>query len=261
MIRASLSVIFVTLIFSSFFSLAVAQDTAQDDAEIDAKVQAMTDAAQALVQLSSFVDANVTFCTQYAPEAGVGEAAAAWYSSSGLTILGQIKQLPEAGALFGELQNTFTQLALHDLASKATGREAEWCRSVPALLGSPEWDVPTNYPDEFSNLRDFYAVFSGEEPPPPPLPKAQALPPITSPSYAEVVAAGVNPEETFVQDEFRCYNDNAADYSQPSLVVQFPAPGQYLSSYGGGSYTLSTDTYSPEITWLSGPFKGARRRA
>ena len=26
---------------------------------------------------------------------------------------------------------------------------------------------------------------------------------------------------------------------------------------GGGTYTLSTDTYSPEITWLSGPFKDA----
>ena len=73
MIRASLSVIFVTLIFSSFFSLAVAQDTAQDDAEIDAEVQAMSDAALALIQLDSFVDANVTFCTQHAPEAGVSE--------------------------------------------------------------------------------------------------------------------------------------------------------------------------------------------
>ena len=80
---------------------------------------------------------------------------------------------------------------------------------------------------------------------------------MTSPSYAEVIAAGVNPKEAFVQDEFRCYNANAANYSSPSLVVQFPAPGQYLSSYGGGTYTLSTDTYAPEITWLSGPFRDA----
>ncbi len=256
-IRASLSVIFVTLIFSSFFSLAVAQDTAQDDAEIDAEVQAMSDAALALIQLDSFVDANVTFCTQHAPEAGVSEAAAAWYSSSGLTILELIKQLPEVGAVFGEMQNSFAGAALQDLTAKATGREAEWCKSVPALLQSPDWDVLTNYPDEFRTLREFYALLSGEDPPPPPLPKARALPPITSPSYAEVIAAGVNPEETFIQDEFHCYNARGTDYSSSSLVVQFSAPGQYLSSYGGGTYTLSTDTYSPEITWLSGPFKEA----
>ena len=257
MIRASLSVIFVILIFSSFFSLATAQDTAQDDAEINAKVQAMSDAAQALVQLSSFVDANVAFCTQHAPEAGVSEAAAAWYVESGLTILEQIKQLPEVGAVYEQMQDAFTGAALLDLTTKATGREAEWCKSVPALLQSPDWDVPINYPDELINLHEFYTLFSGGDGEFSPPPKAQVLPPMTSPSYAEVVAAGVNPEETFVQDEFHCYNTNRTTYSQPSLVVQFPAPGQYLSSYGGGTYTLSTDTYSPEITWLSGPFKEA----
>ena len=257
MIRALLgAIVLFTLLFGSLGTVT-AQDTAQDDAEIDAKVQAMSDAAQALFQLSSFVDANVTFCTQHAPEAGVSEAAAAWYVKSGLTLLEQIKQLPEVGAVFGQMQDAFTGAALLDLTTKATGREAEWCKSVPALLQSPDWDVLTNYPDEFINLHEFYTLFSGGDDRSSPPPKAQVLPPVTSPSYAEVVAAGVDPEETFIQDEFHCYNANRTSYSQPSLVVQFPAPGQYLSSYGGGTYTLSTDTYSPEITWLSGPFKGA----
>ena len=60
----------------------------------------MSDAAQALFQLGSFVDANVTFCTQHAPEAGVSDAAAAWYVESGLTLLEQIKQLPGSWGRF-----------------------------------------------------------------------------------------------------------------------------------------------------------------
>ncbi|CAN5872526.1 hypothetical protein BH24DEI2_BH24DEI2_15050 [soil metagenome] len=65
--------------------LAVSFAAAQED--VGSQVAEMTDASLALVQLSSFVDTNVAFCAEHAPEAGVTEAAATWYAASGLTLL------------------------------------------------------------------------------------------------------------------------------------------------------------------------------
>ena len=60
----------IFLLVVLFLNFAVAQENAQTDAQTAAQATAMTDAALALVQLSSFVDANVTFCAQHAPQAG-----------------------------------------------------------------------------------------------------------------------------------------------------------------------------------------------
>ncbi len=226
---------------------------AQDDT--DAQVERMTDAVSALVQLSSFVDANVTFCAEHAPQAGVGEAAAAWYASSSLAILEQIKRIPDITATFREMEDAYAQETLQTL-SQATGREAEWCGGVPILLQSPDWDVGANYAGELAVLAEFYTLVTGETPPTP-LPQAQALPPVTSPTYAEVVAAGVNPEAQFIGDEFRCYDEGGVDYRRPYLIVQITGPGQYLSSYGGGMFRLEPDDYAPDVEWLSGPLKDA----
>ena len=187
----------------------------------------------------------------------MSEAAASWYSSSGLTVLDEIQRAsPDAAALFVEMENTLTQAVLGDLQAKATGREAEWCESVPALLQSPEWDVGATYAGELGLLRDLFMVVTGDAPLSP-LPQAQALAPVASPSYQEVIASGINPENQFIRDEFRCYDESGADYSHPHLLVQITGPGQYLSSYGGGTFSLEDDDYSPDIEWLSGPLTGA----
>ncbi len=248
--KRALPVELAFLLFGGFlFSITAQEDTS-------AQAQAMTDASLALVQLSSFVDTNAAFCAQHAPEAGVSDAAAAWYASSGLALLKTLEGLPEVAPTFGEMRDAYTQATRQTLAANATGREAEWCASVPALLQSPEWDVQSNYPDELARLGDIFTLITGDDPPQP-LPQAQTLPPVTSPSYADVVAAGLDPETQFIQDEFRCYDTSGVDYSRPQLVVQITAPGQYLSSYGGGTFTVEDAEYTPDITWTSGPLKDA----
>ncbi|CAN5872468.1 hypothetical protein BH24DEI2_BH24DEI2_15040 [soil metagenome] len=164
--------------------------------------------------------------------------------------------MPETAATLGEIREAYTQATQQTLNDNATGREAEWCASLPALLQSPEWDVPANYPDELARLGDIFTLVTGDDPPRP-LPRAQTLPPVTSPSYADVTAAGVNPKAQFIQDEFRCYDEGGVDYSRPQLVGQITGPGQYLSSYGGGSFVVEADDYAPDVTWTSGPLKDA----
>lgn len=223
----------------------------------EAAAQAMTDAFLALTELTAFVDANVSFCAELAPATAtsVKQASDAWYSSNGLGLMTQARNAsPEMTANFVQLAETLKNTLLQDLKTRAVGREAEWCNNFPNLLQGQEWNVQLSYAAELNQLREFIALVTGSAP----LPQTQALQPITSPSYAQVIAAGINPELQFIPDEFHCYDEDLIDYSQAHLIVQFPVAGQYVSSYGAGTYALEQDTnYSPDIEWLSGPLTDA----
>ena len=178
-----------------------------------------------------------------------------WLTSSGLDVLAQLRNAPlEVSGTFSEIEASLKTDALQTLTARATGKEAAWCQNFPTLLQGDEWNVQTNYAGELAGLREFVTVVTGSAP----LPQAQALSPMTSPSYAEVIAAGIDPKNQFIPDEFHCYDESGADYSRPHMVVQITGPGQYKSSYGGGTFVLEADdSYAPDITWTSGPLTDA----
>ena len=231
---------------------------AQDmSAGSDPQTEAATNAVMSLLTLNSFVEANVSFCASSAPETADAVEAAAdeWAASSGLDVLAQLRNAPlEVSSTFSEIEASLRADALQTLSARATGKEAAWCQNFPTLLQGDDWKVQTNYASELDSLREFVTLVTGSAP----LPQAQALSPMTSPSYAEVVAAGIDPKNQFIPDEFHCYDESANDYSRPHMVVQITGPGQYLSSYGGGTFVLEADdSYAPDITWTSGPLTDA----
>ena len=230
---------------------------AQDTNNYDPQTEAATNAVMSLLTLNSFVEANVSFCAESAPETAeaVEAAADSWLTSSGLDMLAQLRNAPlEVSSTFSEIEASLRADALQTLSARATGKEAAWCQNFPALLQGDDWNVQTNYAGELAGLREFVTLVTGGAP----LPQAQALSPMTSPSYAEIVAAGIDPKNQFIPDEFHCYDESGADYSRPHMVVQITGPGQYESSYGGGTFVLEADdSYAPDITWTSGPLTDA----
>ena len=221
------------------------------------QAEAMTDAIFALLELTAFVDANVSFCAELAPAtaATVKQAADTWFTASGLSIITQAKTaFPEMASQFDALEATLKDTLLENLKSRAVGREAEWCQNVPTLLRSPEWDIAQSFATELDQLRQFVGLATGVQP----LPQAQALQAVANPTFAQIVAAGINPETQIIPTEFRCYDEALNDTRRPHLILQFPSAGQYLSSYGGGSYSLEDRESYPDIEWLSGPLAEAR---
>ena len=221
--------------------------------------ETVTNAFSEIVQLSTFVDANVEFCEARALSAvAVQEAANTWYAANELDVLTSLRGLSELGTQLSSLENDLKMAVIDDLSSRAVGREAEWCATFPELLQSPEWQVQNGYAAELDLLREFVTSLTqgGEVTQGTASPQAQALAPVINPSYAEVLAAGIDPNRQFIPTEFRCYQEDSLDYSQPHFVVQISAAGQYESSYGGGSFALK-DSHRPDIEWLSGPLTGA----
>ena len=127
----------------------------------------------------------------------------------------------------------------------------------PALLQQPEWNIPLNYSNEIALLSSLNGMMAGQQDTSSlaTLTK-QTLPLVTSPSYSQIIAQGINPEEQFIQDEFHCYEEReGSDYDTVDMVVQILAGGQYRSSYGNGRYTI--DFEEDDIIWQSGPLAEA----
>lgn len=242
------------LVLSPGISLTAAQ-TASDTALAETIMESLSN----ILQITTFVDANVQFCSEKAPSAlSSAEAAAqSWRAKSGLESLDRLRDLsPET---YSNLETALKQETLATLYDRAFGRELEWCNNLSSLLQSSDWDMQTKYASELATLNSFVTRLSDEHLPDV-LPNKQTLNPITSPNYPEVLALGINPEVHFIPDEFRCYMEkDGDDYKQPDMIVQILAAGLYQSSYGGGRYELEKDAgSSPDVEWLSGPLTGAR---
>lgn len=222
------------------------------------QVEAMMTSIISILQLTTFVDANESFCTEQAPETtlSVQEAASEWRNSGGIHLLNQVRTAhPKMLTQIAQLEVTLRAEMLQNLSTRAVGRESEWCLNFPILLEGSDWNVQANYAAELEQLRDFLTKITGEEP----LPQPVELAPVRSPSFNEVIAAGINPLTQFIPDEFRCYGEfgtydtRELIYSRPHLVIQITGPNQYLSTMGGGTFQLERDTEFPDIEWLSGP--------
>ncbi len=238
------NIIFVLLLFMGTL-LSQAQDA-----------KALTEAVQTLLQLSSFVEANVEFCNEEASEVAVSvqDAAKMWRMNSKLELLDAIRDFSiDGNSAFTDMESILFQESLQDLKSRAGSRALEWCQHFPTLLQQPEWNIPIHYSNEIALLSNLNEMMAGQQSTEglTTLTK-QTLQPVVSPSYSQVMAQNINLEEQFIQDEFRCYEEReGSNYDTADMVVQILAGGQYRSSYGNGRYSI--DLEEEEIVWQSGP--------
>ena len=133
------------------------------------------------------------------------------------------------------------------VAGRAVGREAEWCRSLPALLTEAEWDVAASYRPEVAAIRALGEMM-GDDAAAVPLQRGQVLEAIPATSLADAVAARWNPDTMPLPGEYRCYDKSSDASDRADLIVQIAGPGTYASSFGGGTWGMRED----EIDWTSG---------
>ena len=83
-----------------------------------------------------------------------------------------------------------------------------------------------------------------------------SLPAVKPMNAAQFVAAGGDPEQALIPDEFRCYYRGGGDSLTPELVVQVLGGGAYRSSLGSGRYSMRLDGSFMKVAWNSGPLAG-----
>ncbi|WP_169730653.1 hypothetical protein [Calidithermus chliarophilus] len=102
------------------------------------------------------------------------------------------------------------------------------------------------------------AQASAPKPGPSAPPPTAKLPPVKSPTYADIVRLKLDPERQPLPDEFRCYAfAKGDDYSKPAFAFQFFGKNQYRTPGGSGTYALKADGSLSYVVWKSGPFAGS----
>lgn len=123
---------------------------------------------------------------------------------------------------------------------------------------------------DFANVKGVAAGTGSTKPPPAPAPTpappptptpstATILPAIPVPNLAQLVRAGLDPENQPIPDEFRCYLSYASsDYSKPAFALQILPNGRYRAPGGEGAYTVVQGSSSSlrYLRWEGGPLSG-----
>lgn len=81
-----------------------------------------------------------------------------------------------------------------------------------------------------------------------------SLPEVKPMNAAQFKAAGGDPAQQLIPDEFRCYLKRKGDGLNPDMAVQVLPGGKYRTVYGGGAYQIDKDR---KITWQGGPLDKA----
>lgn len=217
---------------------------------------AVTQAAFEIVEIEAFVEANALFCADAAPDAvGIAKRASdQWHAVNGTQLLWSwTEEAPELAASFAAARMARRDEVVGELRERAGARADEWCRSLPALLQGPEWDVGAAYPTEVATILQLGAQVSDAEEATP-IERGRWLPAIANPPLVEAVAAGWDPETMPLSGEYRCYEEAADSADHADLLVQITGIGTYASTLGDGSWGLDE---GEEFAWTSGPLAEA----
>lgn len=84
-----------------------------------------------------------------------------------------------------------------------------------------------------------------------------ALPAVKPQNAAQFKAAGGDPENAVIPDEFRCYQEKKGSSLTPELTLQILPSGRYRTSSSGGSYSVQKDGSLRKTVWRGGPLDGA----
>lgn len=90
-----------------------------------------------------------------------------------------------------------------------------------------------------------------------PLGKGAALPTVKAQNAAQFKAAGGNPENAVIPDEFRCYQEKVGSGLTPELTLQILPGGKYRTPYGSGTFTVNKDGSLRKVNWRGGVLDGA----
>ncbi|WP_420594680.1 hypothetical protein [Deinococcus sp.] len=86
--------------------------------------------------------------------------------------------------------------------------------------------------------------------------KTAPLPAVKPQNAGQFKAAGGDPDEQLIPDEFRCYQETEGDSLISELTVQILPGGKYRTLYGAGSFVVKKGKYSLEPVWSGGPLDG-----
>ncbi len=95
--------------------------------------------------------------------------------------------------------------------------------------------------------------------PPVRTPATGTLPAVPVPNLTQLAAAGLDPEQQPIPDEFRCYlSYDSADYSRPAFVLQILPGNRYRAPGGEGGYRMVQTSGSSlkYLRWQGGPLGG-----
>ncbi|WP_424950843.1 hypothetical protein [Deinococcus sp.] len=90
-------------------------------------------------------------------------------------------------------------------------------------------------------------------------PAASAMPAVPVPDLPHLLAAGLDPKQQAIPDEFRCYlSYNSSDYSKPAFALQILPGNRYRAPGGEGTYRMvqTTGGSLSYLRWQGGPLAG-----
>jgi len=217
---------------------------AQDD--LEQQVEKIVGSITEVLKIKTFVDANLSFCIANAgytqEEAQAFEALTeAWNSNN--TIDNLLLILTEVGYDFPNGFERLIQGLYQDnlklLENRAKSQAAGWCEQYATRLASEAMNLKRNFATELLTINNFHATYStGFRDWDNSIDLVnQVLESVGSPSYMELMAAGIEPGLEIIETEFRCYGERAGtDSNVPDFVLQIQPQGRYQSSFGSGTF-------------------------
>ena len=240
--------------------------------------EALTKALRKVLEMSSFVEANLRFCQEKAPDSTptVSEAVVAWRTANEMGAIDRLKSaVPDGEKVFGKLEHLLIEKRAEQITSRVrSARNARtWCAEFPKALRGEKMELRKQLSEEMAVIDRIDAKLSRSGKTGTPdkrstnrqssrrkeavkssAPK-KALSPMPAFSYAAMVESGVDPERIVLRDEFRCYGRRESDdYASPDMAVQFVDERRYRSSFGDGRYVM--DSEDSKVVFKSGPLEG-----
>jgi len=210
-----------------------------NDARVEKRAQVLKQnllsSMQTIQSASSLVDANISFCFEYAEQTTPAMQAASnsWRDYNNMAYL--IKAIgvmsPNAKkrseALFGKHRK--------NLASQPAHERTANCNKFTEQLTSGEMNLSKNHKEvdlvmRFAKEIDVTRL------------RKRNLPSVQNPIYSYIKSIGIEPHDTLIPTAFNCYSELDKPFAQsstpePEFEVQFSENGKYKSSFGSGRYT------------------------